>query len=165
MRYKKVLVTLDGSELAERALTHAVRITEPDGYILLLTVVDAVVLEEYVHITDLLSSAMNPAVAFQANHMLKERHLTGDSRVIGERLEYLQRVADDLRAQGFKVRMEVCPGAVIPTIISTAAEFDVLVMATHGRTGLSKFLLGSVAEGVLHKSPCPVLLVPARYTV
>jgi nucleotide-binding universal stress UspA family protein len=107
---------------------------------------------------------MNPAVAFQASHMLKEPHLTGDAQVIGERLEYLHRIADDLRAQGFKVGIEAHPGAVIPTIVSTAADFDVLVMATHGRTGLSKFLLGSVAEGVLHKSPCPVLLVPARDT-
>jgi nucleotide-binding universal stress UspA family protein len=162
MGYKKLLVTLDGSELAERALAHAARITEPGGYILILSVVDAVVLEEYVQSTALLSSAMNPAVAFQADHMLTKPHMVGDSRMIAERLGYLQRIADDLRAQGFKVGLEARPGAVIPTIISTAADFDALVMATHGRTGLTKFLLGSVAEGVLHKSPCPVLLVPVR---
>jgi universal stress protein A len=50
-------------------------------------------------------------------------------------------------------------GDVIGNILQAAAEFepDVLVMATHGRTGLKHFLLGSVTEGVVRKASCPVL--------
>jgi nucleotide-binding universal stress UspA family protein len=165
MGYKKVLVTLDGSELAERALPHAARITEPEGYIHLLSVVDSVALGEYVQIAGLMSSAMNVSASFQSHRAPMKSSLVGDSRVMGERTTYLQRVADDLRAAGFKVGIEAYPGEVIPTIVDCAANFDVLVMATHGRTGLRKILLGSVAEGVLHKSPRPVLLVPACDTV
>jgi nucleotide-binding universal stress UspA family protein len=52
---------------------------------------------------------------------------------------------------------------VVGTIIDTARDdYDVIVMATHGRTGFAKVLMGSVAESVLHKAPCPVLLVPVH---
>ncbi len=54
-------------------------------------------------------------------------------------------------------------GQVIPEILRRAAETpcDLIVMGTHGRTGLSRLLLGSVAEGVLRQAPCPVLSVRA----
>jgi len=50
-----------------------------------------------------------------------------------------------------------------PAIVAAAEllECDVIVMATHGRTGLHRVLLGSVAEYVLRHGPCPILLVPA----
>jgi universal stress protein A len=52
-------------------------------------------------------------------------------------------------------------GDVIGNILQAVSEFepDVLVMATHGRTGLKHFLLGSVAEGVVRKASCPVLTI------
>ena len=52
-------------------------------------------------------------------------------------------------------------GDVIGNILQAVGEFepDVLVMATHGRTGLKHFLLGSVAEGVVRKASCPVLTI------
>lgn len=42
---------------------------------------------------------------------------------------------------------------------------DLIVMSTHGRTGLAHFLIGSVAEKVLRKAPCPVLTVPSKHTL
>jgi len=52
-------------------------------------------------------------------------------------------------------------GEVIGNILQAVGEFDpdVLVMATHGRTGLKHFLLGSVAEGVVRTASCPVLTI------
>jgi nucleotide-binding universal stress UspA family protein len=60
------------------------------------------------------------------------------------------------------VTCQVEPGSVVETIINTARErgCDLIVMATHGRTGLTRAILGSVAADVLPKAPCPVLVVP-----
>jgi len=71
-----------------------------------------------------------------------------------------------LRAQagiiGLKPRVEVLEGDPVPVILTRAAEMkaDLLVMGTHRRGGLSRLLMGSVAEGVLRRSPCPVVLIP-----
>jgi nucleotide-binding universal stress UspA family protein len=60
-----------------------------------------------------------------------------------------------------KVRREVVLGKPIDAIVRVAAESkaDMIVMGTHGRGGFSRLLMGSVAEGVLRKVPCPVLFV------
>jgi universal stress protein A len=60
--------------------------------------------------------------------------------------------------------VQVTAGDPAEDIVRTAAELDVdlIVMATHGRTGLSHILLGSVAEKVLRHAPCPVLTVRQR---
>jgi universal stress protein A len=52
-------------------------------------------------------------------------------------------------------------GDPLTDILSVAAEktVDLIVMASHGRTGLSRLLMGSIAEGVMRESPCPVLIV------
>ncbi len=71
-----------------------------------------------------------------------------------------------LRAQagvaGQKARVEVAEGDPVGVILTRAAEFeaDLIVMGTHRRTGLSRLLMGSVAEGVLRRAPCPVVLIP-----
>ncbi|MDW8215891.1 MAG: universal stress protein, partial [Roseiflexaceae bacterium] len=81
-----------------------------------------------------------------------------------EAREYLERIADRLRAHRITVHMKVVEGAPADQIIRTAeaAEADLIVMATHGRTGLQHLWLGSVATKVVHDSALPVLLVRAR---
>ncbi len=63
--------------------------------------------------------------------------------------------------QHVKVRREIAVGDAVQEIVRVAAasQADMIVMGTHGRTGLSRLLLGSVAEGVLRKVACPVLFV------
>jgi nucleotide-binding universal stress UspA family protein len=51
-------------------------------------------------------------------------------------------------------------GPVVPEIVRAAATVDLIVMGTHGATGLERLLVGSVAEKVLRKAPCPVITVP-----
>jgi universal stress protein A len=71
-----------------------------------------------------------------------------------------------LRAQaglsGLKPRIEVVEGDPVSVILTRAAEMktDLIVMGTHRRAGLSRLLMGSVAEGVLRRAPCPVVLIP-----
>ncbi len=64
---------------------------------------------------------------------------------------------------GIQVEHVVKEGAPAEEIICLAQEShsDVIVMGTHGRTGLGRVLMGSVAEEVLRKAPCPVLTVKA----
>jgi nucleotide-binding universal stress UspA family protein len=63
------------------------------------------------------------------------------------------------QANGVRVESQVMEGDPVDMILRAAEETnsDVIVMGTHGRTALSRLLLGSVAEGVLRKAPCPVL--------
>jgi nucleotide-binding universal stress UspA family protein len=60
-------------------------------------------------------------------------------------------------------RFEV--GGPTETILQTAADVhaDLIVMGTHGRTGIARFLMGSVAEQVVRRAPCPVLTMTAPY--
>lgn len=84
---------------------------------------------------------------------------------------YLARLRSELnflRAQasvaGQKPRVEVLEGDSVPVILARAAEMkaDLIVMGTHGRAGLTRLLMGSVAEGVLRGAPCPVMLIPVN---
>src|SRR6266545_702950 len=83
-------------------------------------------------------------------------------------LEESRRVLDKFLAENFadlvKVRQVVEFGAPYKNIVEKAATegVDMIVMSTHGRTGVDHFILGSVAEKVAARAPCPVLVVPRR---
>lgn len=74
----------------------------------------------------------------------------------------LDRRQQEVEALGLGARRKVTVGFPAETIIAEAERADLIVMGTHGRTGLPHVLLGSVAEAVLRKAPCPVLVVQAR---
>jgi universal stress protein A len=80
----------------------------------------------------------------------------------GYRLEMLDKL-EEMRAEGPGVRIEtrLAEGNPAEQINRLAAEVpcDLIVMGTHGRTGLGRLLMGSVAEQVVRKAPCPVLTV------
>jgi universal stress protein A len=65
------------------------------------------------------------------------------------------------RDVGAAVSVDVRLGSVVPTILAAADELraDLVVIGTHGRTGLARIVLGSVAEGVAHRAHVPVMLV------
>jgi nucleotide-binding universal stress UspA family protein len=77
--------------------------------------------------------------------------------------EALARMAQDAAAAGVPTHAEVRVGDPVPTILDYAgeAEAGLLVLASHGRTGLRRLLLGSVAERVVREAPCPTLVVKA----
>ena len=73
----------------------------------------------------------------------------------------LERVIKEEKLQKFNVTAEVREGTPFYEIIQFAKEndIDLIVMGTHGHTGLAHLLMGSVAEKVVRKAPCPVLTV------
>ena len=77
---------------------------------------------------------------------------------------YLNRVASHLKEQGFNVSTAMRMGAVAESIIEYAEtnQVDLIAMCTHGRTGLARWTLGSVADLVLRTSNIRILLVRAK---
>ncbi|MGH7336772.1 MAG: universal stress protein [Myxococcota bacterium] len=69
--------------------------------------------------------------------------------------------AETLRARGLAVETAVCEGYAATVIVEEAARLDadLIVIGTHGLSGLKHLLLGSIAERVVQKAPCPVLTV------
>jgi universal stress protein A len=66
-----------------------------------------------------------------------------------------------------RARIDIIEGNPIDAILTVASHdgADLIVMGTHGRSGLPRLLVGSVAEGVLRKAPCPVVVIPYHILV
>lgn len=143
--YQRILVAIDGSEAAERGLDEAISLARRLGSTLhVLNVVDA----------RMLSAA--------ASINVPPEHLVEDWRIAGEKL--VPAAIERARAQGVKAQGAVrCnPDRLVHEVILEEAknvDAELIVMGTHGRQGLPRFLLGSDAEHVLRTSPVPVLLV------
>jgi nucleotide-binding universal stress UspA family protein len=147
--FKHVLVPLDGSTLAETALRYAREITVPGGVITLLTSVDV---PEYTVTT------------FYATGVLAEasRQQASIESIVPHAREYLCDIAKTLEEDGWLTRVEAVIGDAASTIIehATKEKADVIVMSTHGRSGINRWLFGSVTQKVLQQTTCPVLVVP-----
>lgn len=144
--FKKILVTLDGSELAERALEPALQLAKDfNGEIILLRVP---VIEAQVAVPYGIGMPYEPDIR----------------RSQDEADSYLYGVQMKLLGSGVNVRTEVVSGAPADVIldVSEAERIDLIVMSTHGRSGLSRLFYGSVAESVLRGSYVPVLLIPVK---
>lgn len=76
----------------------------------------------------------------------------------------LQQLADSARQAGIETTALLLQGPTVEALVEKARQLDtdLLVMGTHGRSGLKKLLLGSVSDGVLRSAHCPVLLVQDR---
>jgi nucleotide-binding universal stress UspA family protein len=149
--YDNVLVPLDGSKFSERALGPAGAIAEATGATLHLVSVP----EVYGIDTAWYAEAATPgsALAVPIEELMQEARESTR--------QYLEEQARALAAQGIRVETHV--GGLEPAeailAASTAAEADLVVMATHGRGGVTRWAFGSVAEHVLHHGQVPLLLV------
>jgi nucleotide-binding universal stress UspA family protein len=141
--FNTILIPLDGSELAEAALPAATAIAkhaDPVGELVLVRVAP-----------DLwFGDAFTPeqAEGFQA-------------RMKHDCQTYLDGVAERLRKENLCVTVLVASGEPVEQIleVATIAQADLVAIATHGRSGLQRLMLGSVADKVIHRASIPVLLV------
>ena len=139
MRFTNILVPLDGSALAETALPTAVQLVKEQGASLLL---------------------MRAVEAWAFTSDLVEAEIS----VVREAEQYLAKLADLLRANGCeRVETSVWYGAPARSIVDAASaqKADLIVMISHGRGGISRLIMGSVAESVLRGTPTPILLLRA----
>jgi len=149
--YKKILVPLDGSELAECALSHVKKLFQdgPVGEVVLLNAVDT-----EIPWRELNTGEEGHAIIFDYNAFVKT--LMDTSR------KYLARVQSRLSSKGVKVKTETIESNGPSHTITDYAQkngVDLIVIATHGYTGMKKMMLGSIALKVLHESNVPVLLI------
>lgn len=155
--YRKILVPIDGSELAERAVAPSLRIARamareakhddqaPAIHLILLRVVST------------------PAMV-SADPVLYDELIRMGS---DEAQAYLRSVAAELEVDGVSVETRTVTGPPAEAIVNFAEDnsVDLIVISSHGRTGGNRWVYGSVAEKVLHHAPCAVIIIRAQATV
>ncbi|MCL0066146.1 universal stress protein [Dehalococcoidia bacterium] len=141
--YNKILVPLDGSELSESVLKHVKAIATgcsvPD--VILLRVAELVRAADYYETgEDWRRDTQEKAEAIAT--------------------EYLSRVAVDLKQEGIVAKTTVVLGKAAEQILDYAKnnQVDLVIMSTHGRSGISRWLVGSVAERVVRRCVAPVFV-------
>jgi nucleotide-binding universal stress UspA family protein len=151
--YKKILVPLDGSKLAECALPHVEELAGvyDTQEVILVSVTEQVKASTYAPEAGELSGLAGPDVTVTFGKKETEAQ------------RYLEGIADKLDVKGIKARTEVLFWPPAEAIASCAEKnsADIIVMSTHGRSGPSRWAFGSVADKVLRSSCVPVLLIRA----
>jgi len=143
--YKKILVPLDGSELAKNALEEAVKLAKCFGA--------EIILFQVVPFMPIYGSPelVTPLIVDEKQKEVAEKYLTN--------------VAEELEKKTLKVTRMVRTGQQVALeIIDYAKESgaDLIVMCTHGRSGITRWMLGSVAQKVLVRAETPVLLIRSK---
>jgi len=143
--YKKILVPLDGSELAKRALGQAEKLARFfDSEIILLQVVPFM--------------PIYGAPELVTPLIIDEKHKESAER-------YLANLVEELKTKGHKASAMVKTGQQVATEIIDFAKVsgvDLIVMNTHGRSGISRWFLGSITLKVLTRAETPILLVRSK---
>jgi nucleotide-binding universal stress UspA family protein len=139
--YRRIVVPLDGSALAEQAVPHAEALGQLTGAPL--------------HLVRVLDSTQ-----FGSFDGTKARQLwLNNERSVAR--NYLERLEQNLRDRQLTVTVEYRLGSPAQELLAILHPGDLLVMTTHGRSGVARWLLGSVAEAVVRRATVPVLLVRA----
>jgi nucleotide-binding universal stress UspA family protein len=145
--YKKLLIPLDTSDYAECVLDHAKEIATARAIpeVVLLTVVE---------------SALRQA---SLTYIGEDGAAEAEAKAIESAEAYLSTVKERLGLSASHVSTVVVTGEPAETILDyiETKGVDLVVMSTHGRSGVSKWFLGSVAERVLRRSVAPLFLVPS----
>lgn len=157
--YKKILVPLDSSELAECALEHVRAITAggqvPEVVLLHVTqpITGSYLVQE-------LNEAMRRDAEYRST-MYGKDYLVRVADNLSKEIGSLSKEADSLKKEGTAVKTIIIPGKPAEEILDYAEKngVDLIVMSTHGRSGPSRWTFGSVADRVLRHSPTPVLIV------
>lgn len=144
--YKKILVTLDGSPFSECSLPHMKAIA------LGCKVPEVVLLRVVTPLSDagvfMAGIKADPVVQVETS---KENEAT----------DYISKMVQKLKKEGIVARGDIINGNADQAILDYAErnQFDLIIMSTHGRSGVSRWTIGSVADRVLRHSKIPVLQV------
>jgi nucleotide-binding universal stress UspA family protein len=144
--YRHILVPLDGSALAEQVLPHVHAIAANEGT---------------VRIT--LLRAVPPIFTTSVDYSGLMATTTADAMetLEAEARDYLDRIGTEFRAEGYMVQIEISnlPPADAVLDYAESQKVDLIAIATHGRSGISRFVFGSVTQKVVQAAPVPVLVI------
>jgi nucleotide-binding universal stress UspA family protein len=152
--FNHVLVPLDGSELSEKALAVARQVLAPEGTLTLLSVIDLPSVNR-----------VQFDIPIKANLEDREDEVSTARKNV---YAYLRRVITILHLPPtIHTHLKVCVGDPNSLIVAMARtlQADAIVMSTHGRSGISRWVFGSVTQHVLGSALCPVVVVPRLVTV
>jgi nucleotide-binding universal stress UspA family protein len=151
--YARILVPVDGSLLAEEVLPHVVSLARRYGAAVELV-------RAYYPPPSLLAASAASSLPGTGPVLDPTPFIAAGKQ---EADLYLERVAERLEAAGVAVEPRRVDGAPGESVVDAAREqgADLIAMTTHGRGGLGRLVMGSVADYVLQHAPCPVLLIRA----
>lgn len=143
--YRRIMVPLDGSELAECVIPHI----EVIGKLSEASV-------ELVRVVEPIELPTRGGIALSIDDI---RQIESHSKTEAE--NYLHGIVERLKIAGIKARSKILTGRAADSLVDHVHKnnFDLIIMATHGRSGISRWIWGSVAEKILHSSSIPILLV------
>lgn len=145
--FTRVVVPLDGSEVAEQVLGDAIALAKLSGAVLhLVRVADSRTLEQ-------LGGEGMMWDAGTVAALLADEEQAATS--------YMQEVTGRLEAKDVKTTTEIRRGPVVSSLLAAVKPDDLIAITTHGRSGLKRWFLGSVAEDLVRRATVPVLVVRA----
>ena len=144
---KTILLATDGSEGSSKAMTYAMSLARQYGGRVVA-----------LHVIDQRWDEQTRAAFVEIGPELMQKLHSGNAQ---EARRILQEVADAGAKSGVPVETRMATGIPFEDIVRIGKELpaDLIIMGTHGRTGVSHLLLGSVAEKVIRRAHCPVLTV------
>jgi len=148
--YQTILIPVDGSNRAESILGHVENLAKIYDAKIVLLKVD----EEHIQL------GRDEVVEF-------ERYRENYEHLVKLSTEYLETLKDQLHRKGIHTVPRLAYGPVVKAILTVATETgaDLIAMATHGLSGLSRVSYGSVAAGVLQAANIPILLIRSNNEV
>ena len=148
--FKRILVCLDGSELAERILSYVAEEAAHSNARIILFQTTAE--------PTFLSPGIPGAPPMPVGTEALIKHAQREEK---EAVAYLEKLAEPLRAKNLKVEIATAPGSAGKAIVAYAEnnKIDLIAIATHGRGGLGRAVFGSVADHVLRESKLPILVI------
>jgi len=151
--YERILVPLDGSKTGEAAIPNvedlAVKMAPA-------TKIEVILLQVVPMLTyNVLTEGGTAQISYSEKDM---------QQIKQKAKEYLDKVAERMRAKGLNARTIVVAGHAAEEIVRVALEINanIIAMSTHGLSGLKRWALGSIADKVLHISDIPVLVIRAK---
>lgn len=147
--YRHILVPLDGSALAEQVLPHVHDLAAREGT-MKITLLRAV--------PPIFTSSVDYSGMLAASTADEQESLESEARA------YLERIAAPIRSEGYTVNVEVSTMPAAEAILDYAESqhADLIAIATHGRSGISRWVFGSVTQKVIQAAPVPVLVIRSR---
>jgi nucleotide-binding universal stress UspA family protein len=152
--FKRILVPLDGSRFASRALRYAAEVAQGFG-------AEVVLIQVIKPATSVIDAGAPVGVSVAGSEIAVQAALEADKRNAARARRYLSGKVRAIRSRHIQSSYRVLIGDIAHSIIefSEKQSIDLVVMTTHGKSGLRRAVMGSVADVVIRESGKPVLVI------